>query len=312
MVLSLLISFGTAVGASEGIKASMARSRREEHRSRKNNLIVHCPKSSQYSPCLEGRRVVLSGDRLFIDTGTVHDAPFGHPFEGYYIPYPESRYAGLVTTITHEAPIMNWVFVDPVTYALRFGVRAVADGNLTGPFDCTRQDRRLTFCGWEGFCAVLEDSGVWGLYFDRDGDGLRKMFGQEGRVVIEIELIRSELRTPKPDYSEPEPTADATQEQAQASQEAAEKPAETSIPSPVTTKVADIKNKEGEISIKEAMNEEKNPSLVEGQHDQDMCSVFSEALSTESTSSGGTGKKGRKRRNRGVKKHKGSSVETSE
>ncbi|KAF9878337.1 hypothetical protein CkaCkLH20_04375 [Colletotrichum karsti] len=204
MVLSLLVSFGTAVGAHEGIKASMAKSRKEEHRSRKNNLIVHCPKSSQYSPYLEGRRVVLSGDRLFIDTGTVHDAPFGHPFEGYYIPYPDSRYAGLVTTITHEAPIMNWVFMDPLTYSFQFGVRAVADANLTGPWDCTRQDRRLTFCGWEGFCAVLEDSGVWGLYYDFDGDGMRKKFGQEGRVVIEIELIRSELRTPKPE-PEPEP-----------------------------------------------------------------------------------------------------------
>ncbi|OHF00188.1 hypothetical protein CORC01_04596 [Colletotrichum orchidophilum] len=200
MALSLLISFGTAVGASEGIKASMAKSRREEHRSRKNNLIVHCPKSSEFSPYLEGRQVVLSGDRLFIDTGTAHNIPFGHPFEGYYLPYPDSRFSGLVSTITHEAPIMNWIFVDPVTFQFRFGNRAMADGNVTGPWDCTRQDRRLTFCGWEGFCAVLEDSGIWGLYFDCNGDGLRQKLGDEGRVVIEIELIRREMRTTRPDY----------------------------------------------------------------------------------------------------------------
>ncbi|TDZ49780.1 hypothetical protein CTRI78_v007855 [Colletotrichum trifolii] len=124
MVLSLLISFGTVAGAHEGIKASQAKARKEEHRSRKNNLVVHCPKSSQFSAYLESRRVVLSGNRLFIDTGTVHDAPFGHPFEGYYLPYPDSRFPGLVTTITHEAPIMNWVFVDPITYQLRFGIDA--------------------------------------------------------------------------------------------------------------------------------------------------------------------------------------------
>ncbi|WYZ43283.1 hypothetical protein EsH8_VI_000982 [Colletotrichum jinshuiense] len=204
MALSLLVSFGTAVGASEGIKASMAKSRREEHRSRKNNLIVHCPKSSQFSPYLEGRRVVLSGDRLFVDTGTAYDVPFGHPFEGYYLPYPDSPFSGMVSTITHEAPIMNWIFVDPLTYQLRFGNRAASDGNITGPWECTRQDRRLTLCGWEGFCAVLEDSGVWGLYFDHDGDGLRRMLGQEGRVVIEIELFRRELRTSKPEYVVPE------------------------------------------------------------------------------------------------------------
>ncbi|KZL64563.1 hypothetical protein CT0861_06663 [Colletotrichum tofieldiae] len=207
MVLSLLISFGTAVGASEGIKASMAKSRREEHRSRKNNLVVHCPKSSQFSPYLEGRQVVLSGDRLFVDTGTVHDVPFGHPFEGYYLPYPESRFSGLVSTITHEAPIMNWIFIDRVTYQLRFGNRAAADGNLNGPWECTRQDRRLTLCGWEGFCAVLEESGVWGLYFDYDGDGLHGMFGHDGRAVIEIELLRREMRIRKPEFvlAEPDP-----------------------------------------------------------------------------------------------------------
>ncbi|KAK1457667.1 hypothetical protein CMEL01_15650 [Colletotrichum melonis] len=204
MALSLLISFATAVGASEGIKASMARSRREEHRSRKNNLVLHCPKSSQFSPYLEGRQVVLSGDRLFVDTGTAHDVPFGHPFEGYYLPYPDSRFSGLVSTITHEAPIMNWIFVDPVTYQVRFGNRAIADGNVTGPWECTRQDRRLTFCGWEGFCAVLEDSGIWGLYFDCDGDSLRQKMKPEGRIVIEIELIRREMRTGKPEYLDPE------------------------------------------------------------------------------------------------------------
>ncbi|KAK2027532.1 hypothetical protein LX32DRAFT_592423 [Colletotrichum zoysiae] len=215
MALSLLISFGTALGASEGIKASMAKSRREEHRSRKNNLVVHCPKSSQFSPYLEGRQVVLSGDRLFVDTGTAHNVPFGHPFEGYYLPYPGSRFSGLVSTITHEAPIMNWIFVDPVSYQIRFGNRAAADGNLTGPWECTRQDRRLTLGGWEGFCAVLEESGVWGLYFDCDGDGLHKKFDDDGRVVIEIELLRREMRTRKPELVFAEPN---TQQKEQSDQ----------------------------------------------------------------------------------------------
>lgn len=65
MVLSVLVAFGAVTGASEGIKASQAKARREEHRSRKNNLIVHVPKSSEYSQTLEGRRVVLSGDKVF-------------------------------------------------------------------------------------------------------------------------------------------------------------------------------------------------------------------------------------------------------
>lgn len=66
MVLSVLVAFGAVTGASEGIKASQAKARREEHRSRKNNLIVHVPKSSEYSQTLEGRRVVLSGDKVIL------------------------------------------------------------------------------------------------------------------------------------------------------------------------------------------------------------------------------------------------------
>ena len=102
---------------------------------------------------------------------------------------------------------MNWIFVDRNTYQMRFGTRVVSDGNFTGPWDCTRQDRRLTFAGWEGFCAVLEEGGIWGLYFDRDGDSLRGKLGP-GRVVIEVELLRKELKTrkpPMPTYTAPNP-----------------------------------------------------------------------------------------------------------
>ncbi|KAL3292921.1 hypothetical protein RB213_015144 [Colletotrichum asianum] len=247
MVLSLLVSFGTAVGAHEGIKASMAKSRKEEHRSRKNNLIVHCPKSSQYSPYLEGRRVVLSGDRLYIDTGTAHDVPF---------------------------------------------------------------DRRLTFCGWEGFCAVLEDSGVWALYYDFDGDGMRKKFGQEGRVVIEIELIRSELRTPKPEPEpEPQPEQDVTATAEQKDESAQQKGGNSTEPESFSAERVDAPSKpvqEFGVTLEENM-ERMYVGKVE---DEETYSVISEPLSTMSTlstASGGMPKKRRKRRSR-AKKYQSPSI----
>lgn len=64
MVLAVLIAFGAVTGASEGLKASQSKARREEHRSRKNNLVVHVVKSSEYTQILEGRRIVLSGDKV--------------------------------------------------------------------------------------------------------------------------------------------------------------------------------------------------------------------------------------------------------
>ncbi|KAF3058118.1 hypothetical protein GL218_05230 [Daldinia childiae] len=185
--LTFLVAFSAVVGTSEAIRQIQSDSKRKEHRSRKNNLIVRCPKSSQYSPILEGRRVVLSGDKLYIDTGTDHDQAFGHPFAGYFLPYPDSKYSGLVTTICDEPPIMNWIYIDRDTYEIKFGTRPLAQPNWPGPFDCSRQDRRLTFSGWEGFHAVKE--GDFGHY---------------------IELLRVEMRV-KPSKKE-EPSAGGSED----------------------------------------------------------------------------------------------------
>lgn len=88
--------------------------------------------------------------------------------------------------------MMNWIYVDRDTYELKFGARPYAEHNFKGPWDCTRQERRLTFGGWEGFCVVLEESGFWGVHFDIDQNALSEKAA--GRVVIEVELLRGEIR----------------------------------------------------------------------------------------------------------------------
>lgn len=99
---------------------------------------------------------------------------------------------------------MNWIYVDRETYEVKFGARPEAEPNYNGPFDCTRQDRRLTFGGWEGFCVVKEGA-FWALYFDLDHDKMRSKV-PEGTPVIEVELLRSEVRVlpPPPKPEEPE------------------------------------------------------------------------------------------------------------
>jgi hypothetical protein len=132
---------------------------------------------------------------LYIKTDKSDDSL--HPFAGYFLPYPDTTYEGLVSTITDEAPIMNWIYIDQNTYEVKYGVRADAQPNLTGPFDCTRQDRRLTFDKGEGFVAVKveegEEAGMWRVYFDVDDDMLRGKLGN-GRKVLEVELCRWEKR----------------------------------------------------------------------------------------------------------------------
>jgi hypothetical protein len=61
---TFVVAFAAVFGAAESIRNTQAQARRKEHRSRKNNLIVHCLKSSQYSSILEGRHIVLSGDQV--------------------------------------------------------------------------------------------------------------------------------------------------------------------------------------------------------------------------------------------------------
>lgn len=195
-ILIAIVSAPALLGTQEAIRQSQSKEKREEHRARRCNLIASCVKSSMRSREINGRPIVLRDGKLWVDTGTSDGGPFGHPYAGYYLPYPDSKYEGLVTTITDVAPIMNWVYVDKDTYEVKYGVRLDAQPNLTGPFDCTRQDRRLTFDGWEGWCAVEEYPAMWALYFDQDDDGLRSKVA-EGTRVLEIELTRKEKRWKK-------------------------------------------------------------------------------------------------------------------
>jgi hypothetical protein len=91
---------------------------------------------------------------------------------------------------------MNWIYVDRETYQVKYGTRVNAQPNITGPFDCTRQDRRVTLDQFEGFMAVREEDGEWGLYFDKDDDGLVGKLGGN-RIVLEVELFRWEKRVKK-------------------------------------------------------------------------------------------------------------------
>jgi hypothetical protein len=90
---------------------------------------------------------------------------------------------------------MNWIYIDRETFAVKFGNRLDAEPHITGPFDCTRQDKRLTFDGWEGFYAV-KTRDFWSLYFDVEGDRLSCLNEKFGEVeaILEVNLLRSEVR----------------------------------------------------------------------------------------------------------------------
>ncbi|KAF4826791.1 hypothetical protein CGCTS75_v008775 [Colletotrichum tropicale] len=113
----------------------------------------------------------------------------GHKFSGYYFNYPsEENYRGLVSTISDDPPMLNWIYVDADTRAVRHGGRKDTIGHVIGPWGWTEDERHLMLRGsGMGFVAALEDDGRWAVYWDPDG---RLRQGYEPDECIEIVLRR--------------------------------------------------------------------------------------------------------------------------
>lgn len=104
----------------------------------------------------------------------------GHKFNGYYFKYPsEQGYQGLVSTIQDDPPMLNWLYVDAATGAVRYGSRKDTVGHIYGPWGWSSDEKFLTMDedDWR-FMAVEEedDEGmlVWAVYLSRDRDGSLK------------------------------------------------------------------------------------------------------------------------------------------
>jgi hypothetical protein len=65
MPFTILVAISAIFGTSEAIRHTQSKARKDEHCGRHSHLIVRCSKSSQYSSLLQGRRIVLLGDKVF-------------------------------------------------------------------------------------------------------------------------------------------------------------------------------------------------------------------------------------------------------
>lgn len=110
----------------------------------------------------------------------------------------------MVSTIQDDPPFLNWIYVDKDTYEVKYGTRKESEGHLIGPWNCTPIEKRTTFDEWEGFVVVDEQEGGWALYFDLEDDLLQEKVPPDRRVV-EVELIRKEMRIPPIEEEDPEP-----------------------------------------------------------------------------------------------------------
>jgi hypothetical protein len=134
------------------------------------------------------------------------DAPAPHPFTGFYIMYPDDDRSpperGLVSTISVDPPMLNWLYCHKDTLEVRYGNRTASIQHVVGPWDWTEDETGVTLEEWEGWVAVeeeeLEDGLKWALYYDRYDDDLgngRKVSGRK-RLTCSLErrILPDEMR----------------------------------------------------------------------------------------------------------------------
>ena len=118
----------------------------------------------------------------------------GHRFCGYYFKYPcEEQHLGLVSTISDDPPMLNWIYVDRESHALRYGGRKDTLDHVIGPWGYSADEHFLVLQGEaEHFVGRREDDGRWAVYWDPEGEmedcqplrlRRRMMLGMESRYV---------------------------------------------------------------------------------------------------------------------------------
>ncbi|OCL02029.1 hypothetical protein AOQ84DRAFT_305507 [Glonium stellatum] len=206
----------TAIPVVTGIAEGVAHQKKQneeaanETRMVKFNLDVFCAAESPRRDEVHGCIVVLRNNKVWLapkDPSSRLPIPSRedltpplHAFAGFYIQYPDEDRnpceRGLVSTISDDPPMLNWIYVDKTTLELKYGNRSASIQHIVGEWDWTEDEAGLTLEGWEGFVTVEEeeqDGLRWALYFDRDDDKLGQRKKVQGREVLECSLERRVL-----------------------------------------------------------------------------------------------------------------------
>lgn len=69
----------------------------------------------------------------------------GHKFCGFYFKYPsEEGYLGLVSTVSDDTPMLNWVYVNRDTQTVQYGPRRDTVDQNIGPWGFSDNEALLT------------------------------------------------------------------------------------------------------------------------------------------------------------------------
>ena len=115
---------------------------------------------------------------------------------------------GLVTTISDDPPMLNWIYVDKHTLELKHGNRTQSREHWVGSWKWTDSEDEdnnagpdeepggLTLGGEEKFVVVEPvqseaEHGRWEVRWDKNDNGLKNIEGITGRKVLRVSLERT-------------------------------------------------------------------------------------------------------------------------
>lgn len=167
MVLGLLAiaAIPTAIGVTQTISSQNKEDdpKTEAERMRKFNLECYCEPKSLAARKINGGKIVLRNNKVYINSST---PPKGHVLESFYINYPDPERplpppSGMVSSISDDPPMLNWIYVDKDTREVKYGNRTQSRKHVVGSW------------GWE----AGEKGGAGGVTLE----------GEEGAVAVEME-----------------------------------------------------------------------------------------------------------------------------
>ena len=162
------------------------------------------PAARAAAKLVDGGQVALADGRMWVvpkKTTGIHM----HGFAGFYVRYPDDertppRPLGLVSTISEEPPVLNWIYIIKGTGEVRFGNRTESREHTVGEWgwdDGSEEEGDgeggLTLDGQEGFVVVEgrrggDKEGLWEVRWDERDNGLKGVAGIKGRRVLRVSL----------------------------------------------------------------------------------------------------------------------------
>jgi hypothetical protein len=190
----VLTAIPTTIGVTQALRFQDQQKEQESDPVR-FTLVCLCDGSEE----LDRKIVVLHGGHLYLKTNQT-TATY-HPFSGYFLPYPHPpKPQGLVSTISVDPPMLNWVFVNSKTRQLCHGTGSESRPHQLESWGFEEENGDLQFAGdGEGWVAVeeeiddadAEEGGTrWALYHDGETREGGEELDLENKNWFPVEVLR--------------------------------------------------------------------------------------------------------------------------